>query len=308
MLFKTGRFYRLPDDFVIDFGQLETALAEKPARECASQEKDHLGFAPAYGKGDAAPLVHIFNGDCALVRVRKDERLLPDSVVSQFLAAKVEEISSTQDRRVRKKEKTQLKDEIIQSLLPQAFPLNTSSYLVIDKSSGLIWCNSTTPGTAEDMLSLIREVIGSLPVRPLRSKMPPSIAMTEWVKKGTAPTEFSILGDCMLKDTDETGGAIQVKKQDLADEALLKLLEGGKVVTNLRLAYSDNLSFTLDTDCVLKGISYGDVFEEKAKSDAGDDADGLFDANLCLMILTMREMLPKLMEAIGGEEFPKVAE
>lgn len=307
MLFKTGRFYRLPDEFVIDFVQLETALAEKPARECASQEKENLGFAPAYGKGDS-PLVHVFNGDCALIRVRKDERLLPNAVVSQFLAAKVEEISSTQNRRVRKKEKDQLKDEIIQRLLPQAFPLNTSSYLVIDKSSGLIWCNSTTASTAEDMLSLIREAIGSLPVRPLRSKMPPSIAMTEWVKKGSAPAEFTILGDCTLKDTDETGGAIQVKKQDLADEALLKVLEGGKVVTDLRVEYGDNLSFTLDTDCVLNRLSYGDVFEEKAKSDAGEDADGLFDANLCLMVLTMREMLPKLMEAIGGEEFPKIAE
>lgn len=305
MLFKNLNIYRLNKEVELDFEALETALNTKRARLCGTQEPSHDGFAPAYGKDEDGLLVHVVNNDCALIRVRNDSLLLPESVVKKVVDAKAEEISSTQGRKVRRKERDLIKDEVVLSLLPRAFPLETSHFLLIDKTAGLIYCNTSGSKRAEEMLSLIREVLGSLPVQPLRSKLPTQNSMTDWVKTSTAPEDFKVLNDCTLADTlKESGGVIKVKNQDLADQTLLAMLEGGMYVTDLRLAYRDVLSFTLDSDLGVKGIRYEDVFTEKARDDAGEDGEAMFDASLFLMLHTLREMVPLLMTALGGEETP----
>ncbi len=49
-----------------------------------------------------------------LIAARKEERILPGSVVRDALKEKVDEIEAEQMRKVYKKERDQLKDEIIQ--------------------------------------------------------------------------------------------------------------------------------------------------------------------------------------------------
>jgi recombination associated protein RdgC len=307
MLFKNIRTFRVAGDLPFTFEELEKVLATKRARPCAAQESTHHGFAAPIGKGDDAPLVHVVNNDCALIRVQIDSLLLPDSVVSKAVKNKVAEIEESHNRKVRKRERDQIKDEVIQAYMPRAFPLDNSSYLIIDKASGLIYCNTPTAKRAEDMLSLIREVVGSLPVRPLRTKLEPAISMTEWMKTKTPPDDFSLLGDAQLSDLDSGGGVLRAKKQDLGDEALLALIEEGRHATELRIAYKDQFSMSINNDVALKSISYENVFEEKASADAGDDADSLFNSNLSLMVLTLREMMPKLLTNLGGEDLPATA-
>jgi hypothetical protein len=53
-------------------------------------------------------------------RARKEERILPGSVVRDAVKEKVEEIEAEQMRKVYKKERDQIKDEIIQAFLPRA--------------------------------------------------------------------------------------------------------------------------------------------------------------------------------------------
>src|SRR3546814_2641885 len=61
----------------------------------------------------------------------------------------------------------QIKDEIIQAFLPRAFIRKSGTFAAIDAERGLILVNSASPKKAEDLLSTLREAIGSLPVRPL---------------------------------------------------------------------------------------------------------------------------------------------
>lgn len=307
MLFNNIRSFRVVGDLPFTFEELEKALATKRARPCTAQETSHHGFAAPIGKGDDAPLVHVVNNDSALIRVQADSLLIPESVVKEAVNVKVTEIEESNNRKVRKREKDQIRDDIIQSYLSRAFPLKSSSFLIIDKATGLIYCNTPTAKRAEEMLSLIREVVGSLPVRPVRTKLEPAVSMTEWIKSKKMPEDFFLLGDAQLSDLDSGGGLLRAKNQDLGDEALLTLIETGKHATELRIAYKDQLSLILNNDVALKSISYESVFEEKANSDAGEDADGLFTSNLTLMILTLREMMPKLLTHLGGEDVPAPA-
>ena len=304
MWFRNLLVYRLTQDLSVDAEALETALATKPARPCASQELTTYGFIAPFGKGEDAPLVHV-SGDFMLIAARKEDRILPGSVVRDALKEKVEEIEAEQMRKVYKKERDQIKDEIIQAFLPRAFIRRSSTFAAIAPKQGLILVNSASPKRAEDLLSTLREEIGTLPVRPLTVKVAPTATLTDWVKTQTAAPGFHVLDECELRDTNEDGGIVRCKRQDLTSDEIQLHLSAGKFVTQLALAWEDKLSFVLDDKTVIKRLRFEDLLTDQAEQDGGDEALGQLDASFTLMMLTLNEFLPQLFEALGGEEIPQ---
>ncbi|MFT5781607.1 MAG: recombination associated protein RdgC [Pseudomonas sp.] len=304
MWFRNLLVYRLTQDLPFDLQALETALAAKPARPCASQELSTYGFIAPFGKGEDAPLVHV-SQDFMLIAARKEDRILPGSVVRDALKEKVDEIEAEQMRKVYKKERDQLKDEIIQAFLPRAFIRRSATFAAIAPKLGLILVNAASPKRAEDLLSTLREAIGSLPVRPLTVKVAPTATMTEWVKTQQAAEHFTVLDECELRDAQEDGGIVRCKRQDLTGEEIQLHLSAGKQVTQLALAWQDKLSFVLDDKTIIKRLRFEDLLQDQAEQDGGDDALGQQDASFTLMMLTFAEFLPQLFEALGGEEIPQ---
>jgi len=270
MWFRNLLVYRLTQDIDLDTDKLQAALAAKPARPCASQELATYGFVAPFGKGEDAPLVHESQG-FLLISARKEERILPGSVVKDAVKEKVDEIESEQMRKVYKKEREQIKDEIVQAFLPRAFIRKSATFAAIAPTQGLIIVNASSPKRAEDLLSTLREAIGSLPVRPLTVKIAPSATMTDWVKAQKAAADFHVLDECELRDTHEDGGIVRCKRQDLTGEEVQLHMSSGKQVTQLSLGWQDKLSFVLDDKLVVKRLKFEDLLQEQAEQDGGDD-------------------------------------
>ncbi|MBD9654372.1 MULTISPECIES: recombination-associated protein RdgC [unclassified Pseudomonas] len=304
MWFRNLLVYRLTQDIDLDTDKLQAALAAKPARPCASQELATYGFVAPFGKGEDAPLVHESQG-FLLISARKEERILPGSVVKDAVKEKVDEIESEQMRKVYKKEREQIKDEIVQAFLPRAFIRKSATFAAIAPTQGLIIVNASSPKRAEDLLSTLREAIGSLPVRPLTVKIAPSATMTDWVKAQKAAADFHVLDECELRDTHEDGGIVRCKRQDLTGEEVQLHMSSGKQVTQLSLGWQDKLSFVLDDKLVVKRLKFEDLLQEQAEQDGGDDDLSQQDASFTLMMLTLIEFLPALFEALGGEDTPQ---
>jgi recombination associated protein RdgC len=304
MWFKNLLVYRLTQEVPFDPEALEAALASKPARPCASQELATYGFVAPFGKGEDAPLLHL-SQDFMLIAARKEERILPSSVVRDAVQEKIEEIETEQMRKVYKKERDQIKDEIIQAFLPRAFIRRSSTFAAIAPKQGLILVNSASAKRAEDLLSTLREVIGSLPVRPLTVKIAPTATMTDWVKTQTPAADFYVLDECELRDTGEDGGIVRCKRQDLASEEIQLHLNTGKQVTQLALAWQDKLSFLLDDKMVIKRLKFEELLQDQAEEDGGEEALSQLDASFTLMMLTFGDFLPALFEALGGEDVPQ---
>lgn len=305
MWFRNLLIYRLTQALEISASELESALAGKPARPCASQEMTTYGFAPPAGKGDA-PLVRDANGFW-LIRCRKEEKILPSSVVNDALKEKVDEIEETQQRKVYKMERDQLKDEIVQTLLPRAFTRRKNTFAAIMPAEGLVIVDTATAKAAEDLLSTLREALGSLPVRPITTKVSPTATMTEWLRgqENNAGGDFWLCDGALLRDTDEQG-SITAKHQDLTSEEIRQHLDSGKNVTKLALAWKKDLSFVLDEGLVIRSLRFDDLLQERALDDAGKDSDELAqaDASFVLMMLTFQQFIPELLEALGGEHIP----
>ena len=127
-------------------------------------------------------------------------------------------------------------------------------------------------------------------------------ASAEWQK---AADDFYVLDECELRDTHEDGGIVRCKRQDLTSEEIQLHLSTGKVVTQLSLAWQDKLSFMLDDKMTVKRLKFEDLLQDQAEQDGGDEALGQLVASFVLMMLTFREFVPALLEALGGEEIPQ---
>lgn len=301
MWFRNLLVYRLNQSFRLGDEELIVALQSKKAKPCTHQELATFGFIAPFGKGEDAPLAHISQG-FYLIAARKEERLLPSSVIKETLQEKVEEIELRDNRKVYKKEKDQLKDEIVQTLLPRAFSRKQIIYAAIAPKLGLIFVDSSSTNKAEELLSALREAVGSLSVRPLSVKVAPTNTLTHWVKSQQAAPGLQILEECELRDSQEDGGIIRCKRQDLTSEEIQLHLRSGKLVTQLALAWQDKLSFILDDKLAIKRLKFEDLLQEEADNEGGDDAASQFDATFTLMMLTLAEFIPALLTDLGGEE------
>ena len=303
MWFRNLLLYRFSQDVPFTEAELLTALEERPARPCASQETHTLGWTTPFGR-HSENLLQVAEGYW-LLAMRKEERILPSSVVKEALSEKVEEIEARDARKVYKKEKDTLKDEIVMTLLPRAFTRSQTTLALIAPGEGWIAVDTSSAKRAEDLLSLLREGTGSLPVRPMNVKIAPAACMTDWVKAGAAPEGLVISDECELRDTGEDGGVIRCKRQDLSSDEIQQHLAVGKQVSQLALHWQDKLSFTLDDKLSVKRLRFEELLRDEADDQGGDDMAGQLDASFIIMSRTLSELLPALTTALGGEDIPQ---
>lgn len=303
MWFRNLLFYRFSQAVPFSESELLTALEQRPARPCASQETHTMGWTTPFGR-HSENMLQVADGYW-LIALRKEERILPGSVIKDALSEKIEEIEARDARKVYKKERDTLKDEIVMSLLPRAFTRTQTTLACIAPAEGWIAVDSSSNKRAEDLLNLLRECTGSLPVRPLNVKIAPAACMTEWVRQGAAPQELVIGDECELRDTGEDGGVVRCKRQDLSSDEIQQHLTVGKQVSQLALAWQDKVSLTLDDKITFKRLRFEELLRDEADDQAGDDMASQLDASFIIMARTLSELLPALTEALGGEDIPQ---
>jgi recombination associated protein RdgC len=310
MLFRNYVTYRLTQQ--IEFAQeaLEQAMAAKLARPCEGQDLSTYGFVSPFDTKETtrtpeSPALTMWVDKAILITARHEEKKLPPAAVRDEVDARVAAIEAKEQRKVYKKERDTIKDQVVLEFLPRAFIKRSITQAYIDLEQQVIIVDSASHKKAEDLLSTLREVIGSLPVRPISVKISPTASMTDWVKTQKAPADFAILADCTLKDTHDGGGTIVCKTQDLSAEELVNLIETGKVVTKLSIAFEDKLSLVLDEKLVMAKVRFEDLLKDSAAQDGGDDKAGQKQASFALMVGTNRLLLPKLLEVLGGEDIPQ---
>lgn len=142
MWFKNLTLYRFNKPFSIETEALETALADFTFSPCGSQDVSKFGFSNALGK-KGSTLVHSANNR-HLICVTKEEKILPAQVIKESLEEKVAQIEDEENRKLAKKEKDALKDEIITSLLPRAFSRRSQTRALILPELEMILVDSSS--------------------------------------------------------------------------------------------------------------------------------------------------------------------
>ncbi len=298
MWFKNIRVYRLQEPFKHDITDLEKLLATHRFVPCKGQDLERMGWVDVLGK-DTDALVHQI-GDDLFFRCRTEKKMLPASVINDELAEKVENFELEHGRTLKKKEKTELKEQIIINLLPRAFATHRETWLWVNLKSNLVIVSASSDKVAEDVMALLRKSLGSFPVQPLAFNNEITDCLTKWVQTGDAPEGFEIGDETELKNIDGDGSIIRAKKQDLSAEEITVHIDAGKVVTSLALSVNDDISFIIDENFAIKRIKLSDTLVEQ---NAGVDLDpqAQLDADLALMGGEYARLIPILIEAFGGE-------
>jgi recombination associated protein RdgC len=298
MWFKNLMIFQLTENFTLTPDELQEKLERVAFRPCGSHEEFTFGWTSPLGKS-SEQLVHSANG-FLMVCIKKEERVLPASVVNEMMLAKILETEEREGRKLSKKERTALKDELIFELLPRAFTFSTKTYAYIDVKGGWLVVDSASSNKAEDLLSLLRKCLGSLPAVPLNTVNKPIAAMTNWLIENDCPGDISVEDECELKSPEEEGGIVRCKRHDLWSEEITNHLEAGKQVTKLALNWSDRISFILDENLAVKRLRFLDLIQDQVVDIETTSEAEQFDADFSIMSLELANFIPRLVGLFGG--------
>ncbi|AOS98417.1 Recombination-associated protein RdgC [Microbulbifer aggregans] len=298
MWFKNLRVYRLTKEFDLTAEKLNELLEPQAFVPCGSQDAARYGWVPPLGR-HGSELVHATNG-YLMVCAKKQEKVIPAGVVNEKVEERAQAISEKEHRQVGRKEKQNLKDEVLLEMRPKAFARSRLHYAYIAPRDGWVVVDASSASAAEELLEHLREALSSLAVIPLSAKNLPQQAMTHWLTAPEAPARFEFGHECELRDPKDSGSVIRCKNQDLCAEEIHNHLVAGMQVHKLGLVWNGGVEFVVDHQLSLKRVKFSDELVEKADSADSENAAQRFDADFSVMTLEISALLTDLVAAFGG--------
>jgi recombination associated protein RdgC len=296
MWFKNITLFQLREPFTLSAEQLEEKLVQAAFRPCLSQQMLSDGWVAPLGR-KAAQLVHVTDG-CLLLCLQIEEKILPAVVIKDSLNEKLFALEEKEMRKVGRREKERLRDEIILDLLPRAFTRRRKTYGYIDPRSGWLVIDNAGSKGVEEFTETLRETLGTLPIAPPALQSTPAVIMTSWLESGLLPSDIELADECDMRDGD---GVVQCKGQDLFSEEIRGHLQAGKQVTKLALSWDNRFSLVLSAELTIRRLQITDVIHEQLKDVQTDSDEARFDAQFALMVGELRLFLPRLLDWFDGE-------
>ena len=291
MWFKQCKAYRLPA--TPDAAVLAAALDEYRFIQPGGLDWFGDGFTVPQPFGDE--LVFAANKTLG-ISLKCEERVLPGAVIKTALDEKIAKIEAEEARQVGRREKQELKEQIVDELLPRAFTRASRTDAVL--VGGYLLINQTG-NKAENLLGHLREALGGLRALPTFTCRSASDLMTEWLLRGEADGQFELGDYVALVGAGDMAPEVRIKREDVTAEEVVQHVKNGKRVVELGLVWRDSVELVLTQDLTLKRISYLDHLQEDAESH-GDSGSDLAAASQIIMAHALTGILDELAELLGG--------
>jgi recombination associated protein RdgC len=297
-MFKNALIYRITEWDRSALSSLEDRLAAGRFAECGATQPESAGWVQPRGEKHSSLMESV--GGQLILQLCVERKGVPSSVIKTQLQARLDKIEQETGRRPKGKMAKELKEEIVQDLLPRAFPKRSSNLVWIDQKAGLVVINAGSVKSGDRIVTLLVQALGGgVVLRPINTQISPATAMAEWLKSKEAPPFFTIDRECELKQPDSEKATVRYARHTLDIDEVAEHITQGKLPTQLAMTWNSRVSFVLNEALVIKKIKLLDVVLE-GSSPAGKD-DGGFDADVAIATGELRLLLPDLIDALGGE-------
>ncbi len=302
MWFKQAQIFQLPDSLNFSIENILDKLSQLTFRPCLPSMPFAMGWVSPIDE-DEMPLARSING-YVMICLQIEEKILPAAVIRQELNDKIKQIEAAEKRKVRQKEKLNLKDEIILTLLPRAFSKLIQLYAYLDSKNHCLVLGTTNAKKTEQFLSIfkksITEKIKGFELKKL------SFTMTHWLKSQNYPSSLSIEKACLLQDPSQQSRSIRCQQQDLFASSIQALIKDGCEVKQLALSWNDHVNFVLLDNFSLQSIRFQDDVTSQAEDLEAESQQQRFDANFLIMTATLAGLLKDLMSIFIESSQPEV--
>lgn len=288
--------YRIGKDWEPNAHLFLDSLERETFEPCGPTQALSAGWVPPRGE-QGAPLLEQVDGHW-LLTLRMEKRILPSSVVREHTEERLDQIEDETGRRPGKKQAKDIAEQVTLELLPRAFTTQSHLKVWISPAQRLLMVEASSIGKADELITLLVKADPALSLHLLQSAESPAACMGAWLMDGVPPEGFTIDRDCELKAADEMKSVVKYGRHNLDTDELRSHLSSGKMPTRLAMTWKERISFTLTDTLQIKGIKFLDVVFDGRDKPAKDEA---FDVDAALATGELSQLIPALIEALGGE-------
>jgi recombination associated protein RdgC len=303
-MFKNALIYRIDHWEQPSLSEIEDRLAAGRFIACGASQPESAGWVAPRGESHGALAENVAGH--LVFKLCTETKAVPGSVVKTELQAQLDTIEQQTGRRPKGKAAKALKEAVVHALLPRAFPKRSDTLVWIDPTAGVVWVGAGSTKRADAVVTRLIELLGGgLRLTLLQTALAPATAMGGWLAEKEAPAGFSIDRECELKQPDSEKSTVRYARHTLEIDEVGEHIRQGKLPTQLAMTWGGRVSFVLTEALTLKKIQILDVVLEgagidTANSGQGGADDSGFDANVAIATGELRQLLPALLEALGG--------
>ena len=299
MWFKNLRLYRFTEKLQLTEQELNDALEQHAFQPCGKLDPTRYGFVPPLGR-HGSEYIHSTNGYIMICAKRQD-KILPSGVIKEHLEEEVLKITAEEGRNVSRKERDSLKDEIIFDLLPKAFTKNSLDFAYIATREKLFVVNAGSDKRAEDLISALRDAVGSLKLVPIVPKAIPTQVLTHAIKETNLGEKFEIGEECEFRASKDER-VVACRKHDLSADEIINHIDCGMIVSKMSACWNEAIHFVIDDKFAIKRLKFEDAIHEKAADRNPESFAEEFDANFAIMTTELSAFIKDLLNTFGGVE------
>jgi recombination associated protein RdgC len=297
-MFKNALVYRIdlwPSPTLAD---MATHLDAARFAPCGTTQKESVGWVEPRGQAHGA-LIESVAGQWIL-QLCSETKAVPSGVVKTELDVQLAKIEEQTGRRLKGKAAREIKEEIIHTLLPRAFPKRSTTWVWIDVVQQRVLIAAGSAKKADAVVTRLIELMGGeLRLSLVQTELSPTTAMATWLSDKAAPSPFSLDRECELKQPDSEKSAVRYARHNLEIDELAEHIRQGKLPTQLAMTWNGRVSFVLSETLALKKIKLLDgVIEGPGK--AANQADSGFDTDVAISTGELRLLWADLLAALGG--------
>lgn len=305
---KNYIIYQFSHPLLLSVLEIEQKLKNREFSEISENGFSSSGFVsplPLSESDDSSPLLALIDSRWYF-KIREDTRKVKPAAVTRLLNEKVELIEKTEARKVLRKEVSVIKDEIVMDLLPKQVPETSFLSGFISPKTGLIFIEASSYPAAEKMLSELRFVLGSLPVKTIVLNNQVNRGLTEGLLSGDGFDGFGIGESAEFSDLEKSyPQRIKIKDSDPCSKQAVAYLDNGLSCMGLSLTSKEpeGVSFYLVDSLQLKKVIFSEALmaERLHENDEGEYCKRLeFKADSMLIGSTLELVWSSLVNNFGG--------